>query len=323
MGLLFSAIFNKVMLRIMQLHFHKSLPINRHYLVLALLVCGLALGTTSIASAAVPLPQNPQSGSVGLEGTISTAAPTRGATITTPGNGASFTSVPITVNGLCPKGLLVKLYANNIFVGSVPCDTGSYSLQVDLFSGQNDLIARVYDALDQAGPDSNTVTVRFNDAHFFEFGTHVSLTSNFAKRGADPGQDLDWPLILTGGTGPYAINVDWGDGSPTDLSSQPFAGNITIRHIYKSAGVYKITVKATDSKGGEAFLQLVGVGNGKVTQGSTSNGGSASSVTKIVVLWWPAVAMLPLIFAAFWIGRRHELFTLRKQLEKTRQPTKT
>ena len=311
------------MLRIMQRYFHKILPITRHWLALALLAGALVIIPIGTVSADVPPPQNPQSGSVGLEGTISTAPPTVGATITTPGNGATFTSVPITVNGLCPKGLLVKLFANNIFVGSVPCDTGSYSLQVDLFSGQNDLIARVYDALDQAGPDSNTVTVRFNDAQFFEFGTHVSLTSNYAKRGADPGQELDWPLILTGGTGPYAISVDWGDGSPTDLSTQTFAGIISIRHVYKSAGVYKVTVKATDSKGGEAFLQLVGVGNGKVTQGSNGNGAASLSVTKIIVLWWPAVAMLPLIFAAFWIGRRHELYTLRKQLEKTRQPTKT
>ena len=307
----------------MQRYFHRILPTTRHWVALALLICGLALVSAGPVKAAVPPPQNPQSGSVGLEGTISTAAPTRGATITTPGNGATFTSVPITVNGLCPKGLLVKLFANNIFVGSVPCDTGSYSLQVDLFSGQNDLIARVYDALDQAGPDSNTVTVRFNDAQFFEFGTHVSLTSNYAKRGADPGQELDWPLILTGGTGPYAISVDWGDGSPTDLSTQTFAGIISIRHVYKSAGVYRVTVKATDSKGGEAFLQLVGVGNGKVTQGNTSTGTASLSITKVIVLWWPAVAMLPLIFAAFWIGRRHELYTLRKQLEKTRQPNKT
>jgi hypothetical protein len=28
--------------------------------------------------------------------------------------------------------------------------------------------------------------------------------------------------------------------------------------------------------------------------------------------------MLPLIFGAFWVGRRHELYSLRKQLEKSR-----
>jgi len=109
----------------MQRRVYKFLTISRQSTALTLIACLLAFGMIGSVSAQVPLPQNPQSGSVGLEGTISTAAPTRGATITTPGNGATFTSVPITVNGLCPKGLLVKLYANNIFVGSVPCDTGS------------------------------------------------------------------------------------------------------------------------------------------------------------------------------------------------------
>ncbi|MEO8105495.1 MAG: hypothetical protein ABI602_04130 [Candidatus Saccharibacteria bacterium] len=297
------------------------LPTFRQVALFVVLACLLTTAVGGSASAAVPPPKNPQSGSVGLEGTISSPAPTRGATITTPGNGATFTSVPITVNGLCPQGLLVKLFANNIFVGSIMCTTGSYSLQIDLFSGQNDLVARVYDALDQAGPDSNIVTVRFNDAQFLEFGTHVTLSSIYAKLGADPGDALNWPIIVAGGTGPYAISVDWGDGSPSDLTSDPFAGTLMLTHVYKAAGVYKITVKATDSQGGEAFLQLVGVGNGKVVQNSNASGNS-SSITKIVVLWWPAVAMLPLIFAAFWIGRRHELFTLRKQLEKDRPTPK-
>src|SRR5665213_999026 len=160
-----------------------------------------------------------KSGSIGIQGTIPSPPPARGATIVVPSNGDVFTNVPITVSGLCPTGLLVKIFDNNVFVGSTVCVNGSYSLQIDLFSGRNDLVARVYDALDQAGPDSNTVTVTFNDAQFLQFGTHVSLTSDFAERGAPPGQKLDWPVILSGGTAPYAVSVDWGDGTATDLLS--------------------------------------------------------------------------------------------------------
>jgi hypothetical protein len=287
------------------------------------------LGGIVFASLIVPVSthdiQNPQSGSVGLEGTISTDPPKQGASITTPGSGASFTSTPITINGLCPKGLLVKLFANNVFIGSVSCDTGSYSLQTDLFSGQNDLVARVYDALDQAGPDSNIVTVNFVDAKFAQFNTRIALSSPYATRGAAPGEDLTWPITLSGGIGPYALSVDWGDGSAPDLLSQSFAGNITIKHKYKAAGVYKMIIKATDSTGSSAFLQLVGVATGKIAVGSGasgSNGGSSgngsSGTIRTKVIWWPAVVLLPLIIATFWVGRRHELYTLRKQLEKTR-----
>jgi hypothetical protein len=232
--------------------------------------------------------------------------------------------MPITISGLCKTGLLVKVYSNNIFIGSATCTTGSFSLQANLFSGQNNLVARVYDSLDQAGPDSNTVNVTFDDAQFLEFGTRVSLSSPYAQLGADPGKELDWPIIISGGVGPYAISVDWGDGTSPSLQSETFPGNITIKHTYNSAGIYKVIVKATDKNGTVAFLQLVGVANGKVSQGvtgggSTSGTSAGATTTKTNVLWWPMLLLMPLIICSFWLGRRHELFSIRKQLERSRE----
>lgn len=284
-------------------HFDRS----RVGIGLAVSILGLVISSQTVWAAN----PTPQSGSVGLEGTISTAPPTRGATIAVPTNGAVFTTVPITVSGLCPSGLLVKIFDNNIFVGSTVCTNGSYSLQISLFNDQNDLVARVYDALDQAGPDSNTVTVTFNDAQFIQFGTQVTLSSVYAERGAPPGTELDWPILLNGGTGPYAISVDWGDGSPSELISIANPGTVTIKHIYKTAGIYTVIVKATDKNGETAFLQLVGQATGATQNNNTKAGGNV--VVEKDVIWWPALAMLPLIFAAFWIGQRHELDTLRKR----------
>lgn len=278
----------------------------------------IALVVAALPACPVFAVTNPQSGSIGLEGTISSPPPKTGATISSPSGGAVFGTVPITVSGLCPKGLLVKLFSNNVFVGSVDCANGSYSIPVDLFSGQNELVARVYDALDQAGPDSNTVTVTFNDPQFVLYGSHVALSSIYARRGANPGEELTWPIILSGGVGPYAISIDWGDGSPVTLISQANAGNIDIKHTYKSAGVYKIIVKATDKNGTSAYLQLVGVANGKVGQSSTGSSKSGDNVIEKEVIWWPALVMLPLIILAYWLGRRSELYSLRKALDKQR-----
>lgn len=266
----------------------------------------LTAATVLPASAANPGPQN---GSIGLEATISSTPPTKAATIALPANDAVFTSVPITVSGLCTSGLIVKIFDNGIFVGSVVCSSGSYTLQIDLFSGRNDLIARVFDALDQPGPDSNTVSVTFNDAQFLQFGSHVSLTSAYAERGAPPNTELDWPVIMSGGEGPYAISVDWGDGSPTDLFSVAGSGALTLKHTYKTAGVYRVIVKATDKNGGAAFLQLVGQATGVI---KNSPGNSSNTLIVKQVLWWPALAMLPLIAAAYWIGKRRERETLTK-----------
>lgn len=251
-----------------------------------------------------------QSGSIGLEGTISTKPPTSGATIAIPGGG-TVTSIPITVSGLCPTGLLVKIFDNDVFVGSTVCSGGSYSLQVDLFGGQNDLVARVYDALDQAGPDSNKVTVMFNDAQFLQLGTLLTLTSPYAERGAAPGAQLIWPVVLDGGTGPYALSTDWGDGTAADLMSASVAGTVNLKHVYKTAGLYKVVVKATDKNGAEAFLQLVGQATGAVQNNKAGSSILVRSQTPI----WPFAILIPLLFVAFWLGGRHRLWALQREYE--------
>jgi hypothetical protein len=265
--------------------------------------------------------QNPQSGSTGLQGRISAPPPTQGATISIPRDGQTFTTLPITVSGLCPGDLLVKLFKNNVFAGATQCKNGSYSLVIDLFNGRNELIARVYDSLDQAGPDSNMVAVTYADSRP---GTpsRVSLTSNYAKRGANPGQVLTWPITLSGGEGPYAISVDWGDGKAADLISRTFAGNFDIQHVYDSPGVYNIIVKATDKNGSVAFLQLVGVGNGALKQdtGDSSGSGTIATKTNTVILWQPAAILIPLILFTFWLGKKHEFSVLRKKVRNGELP---
>jgi hypothetical protein len=285
------------------------------------LLCLVVLTPGTVSALGSPDPE--QSNSFGVEGRISSPAPTQAATIVTPSNGQVFTSTPITVSGLCKSGLLVKVFSNNVFVGSVTCTNGSYSLKVDLFSGQNDIVARVYDSLDQAGPDSNVVSVRFNDAQYAQFGTRTSLSSNYARRGANPGAELSWPIILSGGNGPYAVSVDWGDGSEDSLLTVSFPGEFTIKHIYATAGVYNIVVKATDKNSSSAYLQLVGIANGEAgtnintgTTGTTPVSNTPSWVERLG--WWILAILMVVMVAAFWLGRRHELYVVRKRIERSR-----
>lgn len=281
---------------------------------LTIILAGL-LGLVGHSSAQSITVENPRPGSIGVEGVIPSAAPSRGATITTPRPGQVFTSNPITISGLCPTGLLVKVFSNNVFVGSAQCVGGSYSLQVDLFSGRNDLVVRVFDDLDQPGPDSEVVTVTLNDARFSPFGIPlISLTSNYARRGANPGETLTWPISISGGTSPYAISVDWGDGKTQDLISQATAGTFTLEHIYDNAGTYTVTIRASDQNGVSAFLQLVAVANGAVVAQPGDQDQQEKVVTR--VLWEPAALLLPLIAIAFWLGRRYELAVIRKHLER-------
>lgn len=294
---------------------------NWHFRLLLSTLVLLAFATLISVpkSLAIGSQQNPQSGSVGLEGTIPSAPPTRAATIAVPGNGQTFTTSPITISGLCTTGMLVKVFTNNVFAGSVQCTNGSYQLKADLFSGRNDLVARIFDSLDQAGPDSNLVSVTFNDAQFAQFGSHVTLSSSFARMGANPGSKLTWPIILSGGVGPYAVSIDWGDGKGIELKSVSFAGIVNLTHTYDHSGVYTVIAKATDANGTSAYLQLVGVANGKITGAVGNTKGNGNIVIKYIILWQPLLILIPLMLLAFWLGRRHELFTIRRRLDESRR----
>jgi hypothetical protein len=302
--------------------------VYRTGIVVAVVTALASFAAAGVSAQVTPPPQNPQSGSVGMQGTITVPPPDRGATIAIPSNGQNFSQIPITVSGICPTGLLVKLFKNNIFSGSAECVNGSYSIQTDLFIGENELVVRVYDALDQEGPPSNRVTVTYSDNRPGA-ATRPTLTSNFAKRGANPGDTLRWPIILSGGEGPYAISIDWGDGSQPDLLSLPFPGPFDIEHIYDSPGVYNIVIKATDRNGNSAFLQLVGVANGPLGQSGigdgsgeegSESGGQSRQDAQARILWQPAAILVPFIGVTFWLGRRHELKSIKRRIERGERP---
>lgn len=283
-----------------------------------LLVALLLSTVSSSAQALTPIPiPDPKPGGFGIEAVKSQPAPTQGATISTPGSGASFSTSPITVTGICPDGLIVQIYNNGVMVGAVPCQSGSFSIQVSLFAGVNELKAIVYDELDQAGPESNIVTVNYTDTSFKAFGQLITLTSSYGRRSAATGSQLDWPLQLSGGTGPYAFSIDWGDGGDPQLQSQALAGIISIAHKYKKAGIYQVNVKVTDVNGVSAFLQLIAVSSGQV---DASAAAPIADKTKqlVVILWIPAAVALILLFPAYWLGRRSQLVSLRRKMEKER-----
>jgi hypothetical protein len=283
-------------------------------------VCLFALFVSARPVAAItqlPTP-TPKPGAYGIEATKRQPPPTTGASITTPGNGASFSTSPITVNGICPDGLLVQVYNNGVLVGSVMCKNGSFSIQVSLFAGLNELSAIVYDDLDQAGPTSNTVTITYTDTKFTAFGALITLTSSYGRRSAAATSPLSWPLQLSGGTGPYAFSIDWGDGSPPELKSQSLPGLVTITHIFKKAGIYQVNIKVTDVNGVTAFLQVVAVSNGKVDASTPSAPNTAGTVTKPEILVVPTIIALLLLLPSYWLGRRSQIVSLRNKMLKDR-----
>ncbi len=272
------------------------------------------------ANAITQLPTpSPIPGSYGLEATKKQPPPTQGATITTPGNGASFNNSQITVSGICPNGLLVQVYDNGVMVGAVMCNNGSFSLQISLFAGTNELSAIVYDDLEQPGPTSNIVTISYTDTSFKPFGASITLTSSYGRRSASAGSPLSWPLQLSGGAGPYAFSVDWGDGTAAELKSQSLAGLVTILHTYKKAGIYQVNIKVTDTNGVSAFLQVIAVASGQVDSTPTApNTSGSNTASKPEIMWWPTIMLLLLLLPTYWLGRRSMLISIRNKMLRDR-----
>ena len=284
------------------------------------IIAGMILiSSIGIAHAAAPLPTNPQSGSIGVSGTLPAPTPTESPTIVSPANGAVFTSLPVNVTGFCPGDLLVKLFDNNVFSGSAACKNNSYTIQTDLFSGTNQLVARSFNALDESGPDSNVVTVTYNDsANVLAPSARINLTSNYAIKGADPKQTLVWPIIVSGGVAPYAVSVDWGDGTPNDIYTVTSPGDFNVKHVYEQSGVYRVLVKAADKNNEVAYLQLTAICNGIIKK----NGEVAGSTETIIsvgwfsLLWKSIIITLPLMVVSFYLGDKYAVNRIKARLKK-------
>jgi hypothetical protein len=262
-------------------------------------------------------------GSYAVNAVVPAPRPTKPAVITSPANGASFDKNPIDVVGTCQAGSIVKIFKNGILAGSVICDSGGhFKLPIDLVVGRNDLTAVPYNILDQPGPTSATVTVTLTTPPGgFGFSTELILQSVNYYRGIQPGEEISWPIEIVGGLAPYAVSIDWGDGT-TDLVTRLAPGSFTVKHTYKKFGTgymnsYPLIIRATDSAGHQAYLQLttiVGVSTGT----NSSSGGAAkptsqSGLQKLLVIW-PLWIVILLMIISFWLGERREKHIMQKHM---------
>jgi hypothetical protein len=281
-----------------------------------LLVVGLSL-IVYTASASSP---GPAPGSIGLTGTVPSNPPTTPATITSPTDQQHVTTSPLHVTGTCPAGTLVEIYKNDIFAGSTICsDKGTYSLDVDLLFGTNKIIARIYDVLNQAGPDSATVTVTYDVLPTQSTaltpldlgGTQLLLNTSAVFRGTFPGQELTIPLSIIGGAPPYAVNILWGDNGNTIV---PRNNNESFNtgHNYAKAGTYQISIQATDAAGRVAFMTVASIVNGQPASATGSVAPATWTGSQLLVLW-PLYASAVSTLVSFWLGERREKHLLKKR----------
>jgi len=288
-------------------------------LFIMLLITGSVLAFSSLSIQASSPP--PQSESVSLSGAMPEPPPETAAVITSPFNQERFSTSPITVRGTCPPGTLIEILKNDIFAGSTLCsDEGTFEVEVDLLIGENRLRARVYNALNQPGPDSEVVTV-FYDAvppqgdplAPLNFGdAQLLLFSDAIYRGTFPNETFRLPVEIINGTPPFALDVKWGDNSnsmvPRD-NNQPFQVN----HVYTRPGTYQINLQVTDAEDRMAFLSVVAIINGQPSEmaiGGAGTGSSGSPIMNYLYAAWPIFAATLAAVVSFWMGEQREKHVL-------------
>ena len=261
------------------------------------------------------LSPGPESRSISLSGTVPSKPPTVAAVISSPADGKRFSASPIEVSGTCPANTLVEIYKNDIFAGSTICTTtGTFTMQSDLMIGQNTLIARVYDALNQAGPDSNRVGVFYDllpsqSAGIVPInfgGPQIILSTDAVFRGTFPGQELTMPLTVLGGVAPFAFNIQWGDGS-NNVIARNNNNTFSAGHTFQKPGTYQMSIQVTDAGGRVAFLSVAAIVNGQpeAAASSSSSGTNTSTVASVLTLW-PLYVSLVAVVLSFWFGEIRE-----------------
>lgn len=293
-------------------------------LVFMLLITGmvLAMYTYGIQAASDDL-TGPHSESISLTGVKPEPPPETAATITSPADGETFSESPVTVEGTCPPESLVEILNNNIFVGSALCeDDGTYSVDIGLFIDDNELIARVYNRLNQPGPDSDTTTVFYDvvppqDAPLSTvdfLSEQLMLNTDPVFRGTFVNETLTIPVEIIGGSPPFALDVRWGDNEsktvPRD-SNQPFR----ISHTYTRPGSYQVNLQATDDEGRVAFLTTVVIINGQPSEvpSEPEPEDEETAIMGLLRIQWPILAATFAMVVSFWLGEQREKHLLARR----------
>ncbi len=328
---------------------------HRHTSHVALLILLAIIGPLVFAfqdvTQALPPPVDSD---VYISATVSGPPPSSGATITSPVTG---TQIPyqstVQVSGTCAIDTFVVVSSNNSVVGSTACTpTGTFALDVQLQPGKNVLTAKNYDALNQAGPDTPSVTIFLSlpsgespgpqitnpaipsnpyvgggdrtacdDYKVPELPTsgkpHVSIVC--IPRVVEPNVEYKMGILVWGGTAPYALDIDWGDKSEHGLISLAKAGYTKVSFKYAHSGTYTITIRLKDANQNSAYVQTAVQVNG---QKQSFLGGIQNTISRIqwfetpVPVYFLAVALT----LGFWGG---DLFDRRFGISKHYQRRKS
>jgi hypothetical protein len=156
---------------------------------------------------------------------------------------------------ITPKVIIVIL-DNGSEAGSAACDANNnFQVSITLQPATNVLVARSFTITGDSGPDSASVTVTYNPPNpppvLGSSGNNVSpldltIDESFMVFGRE--KDALWLGSIIGGTAPYQLRVDWGDGAQNTYTFAT-AGQHTTTHHYRVLKPYDTIFYLSDHSG--------------------------------------------------------------------------
>lgn len=134
--------------------------LRNHFRYSYAVVLFIAISVVGSFFAAPLLSAQVEQGDVNVTATVYGPPPTTQAVILLPTNGEVLPTTPLVVQGTCGPDLLVRVFNNGDLAGSIVCSlSGTFTMNITLNIGSNELTALNYDDQDQPGPNSPAVTI--------------------------------------------------------------------------------------------------------------------------------------------------------------------
>lgn len=194
--------------------------------------------------------------------TVRAPIPSSPAIIDFPAEGDAVTSDSQVVTGSCPiitPQVVIAITLDNVTAGSAICDSANdFSLPLRLAPGAHTISAQALTITGDPGPTSSPVHVTYKATALSTSSTitsqpnGITATSNplvIAPQGPllwlGDDKSVSWSGSISGGTPPYRVLVDWGDGSRQTLTQN--GPDASFDHVYTTLQPYNMSLSVTDA----------------------------------------------------------------------------
>jgi hypothetical protein len=206
--------------------------------------------------------------------TVPAPIPTGAPVFTSPSDGYTTDNPTVDFEGTCPvitPAVVIGLYEGATLLGSDQCSpSGNFAISAQLTTGAHSVVATVVTITGDTGESSTPLHVTYTlpvttiptspttpvtpgqptsppSVNGDGLAPILQITSDKPFILFQPGIQTTWKGSFAGGSAPYTVHVNWGDGVSDSFTSDGSA--VSYHHTYTTSGSYTITVTITDQAG--------------------------------------------------------------------------